>query len=98
LIASGLDIKTVSARLGHASTSFTLDIYGHVLPGNQAAAAEKFDMVVLSELVKDDTGGNYPGPPDGPPVSKMLAKGERRALKRGGDLNVSRGGLEPPTG
>ncbi len=33
LIASGLDIKTVSARLGHASTSFTLDVYGHVLPG-----------------------------------------------------------------
>ena len=42
LIANGVDIKTVSARLGHASTSFTLDIYGHLLPGNQVAA-EKFD-------------------------------------------------------
>lgn len=61
LIANGVDIKTVSARLGHASASFTLDIYGHVLPGNQAAAAEKFDLVVLSELVKGRDVGENPG-------------------------------------
>jgi integrase len=28
-----------SERLGHASVAFTLDVYGHVLPGQQADAA-----------------------------------------------------------
>jgi len=82
LIASGMDIKTVSARLGHASTSFTLDTYGHVLPGNQAAAAEKFDQVVLAELVKDQDDEGNPGP-GAPAVSKMLAIGEDGTFKEG---------------
>jgi integrase len=32
LIASGADIKTVQARLRHASASTTLDTYGHLWP------------------------------------------------------------------
>jgi integrase len=39
LIASGANPRMVSERLGHASVAFTLDTYGHVLPGQQAAAA-----------------------------------------------------------
>jgi integrase len=39
LLASGVDVKLVSARLGHASSSFTLDRYGHVMPGQGARAA-----------------------------------------------------------
>lgn len=39
LLSAGINIKVVSDRLGHASVSFTLDTYGHVLPGDQAAAA-----------------------------------------------------------
>jgi len=39
LLAAGVNVKVVSERLGHASTSFTLDTYGHVLPGQQADAA-----------------------------------------------------------
>ena len=39
LLVAGVDAKTVSARAGHASTSFTLDRYPHVLAGRQAAAA-----------------------------------------------------------
>jgi integrase len=39
LLASGMNPKLVSARLGHASVAFTLDRYGHVMPGQQAAAA-----------------------------------------------------------
>jgi integrase len=31
-IASGADVKRVAARAGHASTSFTLDRYGHLYP------------------------------------------------------------------
>jgi len=29
----------VSERLGHSSVSFTLDVYAHVMPGQQADAA-----------------------------------------------------------
>ena len=39
LLAAGVGIKIVSERLGHASVAFTLDTYGHVLPGQQASAA-----------------------------------------------------------
>jgi integrase len=39
LLASGTNPKLVSARLGHASVAFTLDRYGHVMPGQQAQAA-----------------------------------------------------------
>jgi integrase len=39
LLVAGVDPKTVSARAGHASVAFTLDRYGHVLKGRQAAAA-----------------------------------------------------------
>lgn len=39
LLVAGVDVKTVSARAGHASVAFTLDRYGHVLEGRQAAAA-----------------------------------------------------------
>jgi integrase len=39
LLAAGVNVKVVSERLGHASTSFTLDRYGHTLPGQQATAA-----------------------------------------------------------
>jgi integrase len=39
LLAAGVNVRVVSERLGHASVAFTLDVYGHVLPGQQAAAA-----------------------------------------------------------
>jgi integrase len=39
LLAAGVNVRIVSERLGHASVAFTLDVYGHVLPGQQASAA-----------------------------------------------------------
>jgi integrase len=39
LLVAGVNVKVVSDRLGHASVSFTLDTYGHVMPGQQAEAA-----------------------------------------------------------
>jgi integrase len=39
LLAAGVNVKIVSDRLGHASVAFTLDTYGHVMPGQQASAA-----------------------------------------------------------
>ncbi len=54
LIASGTDLKAISTRLGHASVSFTLDRYGHLLPGRQAEAAARVAAMV------DDFGRNPP--------------------------------------
>jgi integrase len=39
LLAAGTNVKIVSERLGHATVGFTLDVYGHVMPGQQADAA-----------------------------------------------------------
>ena len=41
LLMAGVNVKVVSERLGHASVSFTLDTYGHVMPGQQAEAAAR---------------------------------------------------------
>ena len=40
LLGWGVDIETVSRRLGHSKTSVTLDIYGHALPENDRKAAD----------------------------------------------------------
>lgn len=40
LLARGVDIPTVSSRLGHANSSTTLNIYAHVLDANDQAAAD----------------------------------------------------------
>jgi hypothetical protein len=34
-----VNAKVVSEGLGHGSVAFTLDTYGHVMPGQQADAA-----------------------------------------------------------
>jgi len=46
LLASGANPKLVSERLGHSSVAFTLDTYGHVLPGQQADAAAAVALLV----------------------------------------------------
>jgi integrase len=43
LLASGENPKVVSERLGHAGIAMTLDVYSHVLPSMQQAAAEKLE-------------------------------------------------------
>lgn len=49
LLASGADIKTVQARLGHSTAALTLDIYGHALPANDRAAADTIEAALFSE-------------------------------------------------
>jgi integrase len=43
MLKSGVHPKIVSERLGHSSVSITLDVYSHVVPGHQQAAAKTFD-------------------------------------------------------
>lgn len=40
LIAAGLDVLTISRRIGHASPAITLDVYGHMFRNTDTRAAE----------------------------------------------------------
>jgi integrase len=40
LIASGMDVLTISRRLGHGSPVVTLKVYGHMFSNTDARAAE----------------------------------------------------------
>ena len=42
LIKAGVHPRVVQERLGHSSAAFTLQVYGHVMAGLQAAAASAF--------------------------------------------------------
>ncbi|HEY92650.1 MAG TPA: site-specific integrase [Dehalococcoidia bacterium] len=43
MLQQGIHPKIVQERLGHSSISTTLDIYSHVVPGLQEAAAQRFE-------------------------------------------------------
>ena len=43
MIAEGVDVCTLSRRLGHANTSTTLNVYAHSLKSKDTEAADKLD-------------------------------------------------------
>lgn len=47
-IRAGVDVKTLSANLGHSSVAFTLDVYGHVTKDMQQEAADRLQAVIQS--------------------------------------------------
>ncbi len=51
MLAGGVPVKVASARLGHSTIKLTLDTYAHVLPAQEAAAAELFDSIVRPQAV-----------------------------------------------
>jgi integrase len=48
LIKSGMDILTISRRLGHSKPSVTLDVYGHLFPNTDAVAAQRMEAAFSS--------------------------------------------------
>jgi integrase len=46
LIRAGVDILTISRRLGHSKAAITLDVYGHLIDGADAAAAKAIEGVL----------------------------------------------------
>ena len=49
MLKQGVHPKIVQERLGHSTIAMTLDIYSHVAPGLQEAAAENFDRLLNPE-------------------------------------------------
>jgi integrase len=43
LIAAGMDILTISRRLGHSTATVTLSVYGHLIGGTDDRAAQIMD-------------------------------------------------------
>jgi integrase len=43
MIAAGVNAKALSSYMGHSSITITFDRYGHLMPGNEDAAAELLD-------------------------------------------------------
>jgi integrase len=54
ILKNGIHAKIVQESLGHASIKTTLDIYSHVAPGLQAAAANRLDDVLIKHENKLD--------------------------------------------
>jgi integrase len=51
LISAGCSVKAVQRALGHASASTTLDIYGHLWPGDEDRIREAVDA--LAQTAED---------------------------------------------
>jgi len=48
LIASGLDVLTISRRLGHANPTITLNVYGHLIANTDDRAAQIIETALAS--------------------------------------------------
>jgi integrase len=59
MLKQGVHPKIVQERLGHATIEMTLDIYSHVTPGLQEAAAESFDRLLNPERENEPVPNNY---------------------------------------
>jgi integrase len=46
MVASGANVKTVQAQLGHKTATMTLDQYGHLFPDELDDIANKMDDLV----------------------------------------------------
>jgi integrase len=58
LLARGVHPKVVQERLGHSSITMTLDLYSHLTPGLQEAAAATLNSLLSKEKSHAKTQGN----------------------------------------
>ncbi len=87
LLLLGANPKVVQERLGHAQVEMTLEIYSHLLPGLQRAAADRLDDLLRAGTPpKPDGGGDAPStkPATQPAEVRDIASG-RLPKKPGSD-------------
>jgi hypothetical protein len=51
-LKAGISARVISERLGHASVAFTLQTYGHVIPGMDRDAAVTVADVIVGDMQK----------------------------------------------
>lgn len=61
LIAEGMDVLTISRRLGHGSPTITLDIYGHLFSNTDDRAADVIERAFGKVLAKENAAENSRG-------------------------------------
>jgi Phage integrase family len=88
LIANGVDIVTISRRLGHSKTSTTLDIYGHLFKGADAVPSTRSsaNKVIRGFRLQFGCSFGFVPPPNFPKTLHFL-------MRRGAGV-VERDGLE----
>lgn len=57
-LENGMDIKTLSAMLGHVSAATTLDIYTHITGDMLSEAAAKIDRGLGNEVAEDSSAAD----------------------------------------
>ena len=102
-LESGMDIKVLSALLGHAQASTTLNLYGHVLPDHKKISMEKMRGNYMSCSISgssDDTSADAPQTQD-PTISTIedarhnqeltisIAAEDIQGLELSGDTNAA---------
>ena len=50
-IAANVDIVLLQRMLGHKSAAMTLDLYGHLMPGQSSAMVERIDALIAESRV-----------------------------------------------
>ena len=87
-----MDIKVLSALLGHAQASTTLNLYGHVLPDHKKISMEKMrgNYMSCSSISgsSDDTSADVPQTQD-PIISTIEDAQDIQGLELSGDTNTA---------
>ena len=73
-LESGMDVKTLSAMLGHVSAATTLDIYTHVTGDMQSEAAAKIDRGLGNEVRAESVQAEQNPTADFQPVLRKTRK------------------------
>ncbi len=53
MISAGVDVVTLSARLGHGDKNVTLNTYSHIIKSKEAQAANQMDVFYSRIGVKE---------------------------------------------
>ena len=73
-LENGMDVKTLSAMLGHVSAATTLDIYTHITEDMQAEAAAKIDRGLGHEVQEEGPQPEHPQMSDFQPVGGQIRR------------------------
>ena len=86
-LENGMDVKTLSAMLGHVSAATTLDIYTHITDDMQRAAAENIDRGIGKAAPQEDASEpgreTAPDQPDKPRMTDFKPVMSRRRAGTG---------------